>query len=257
VVQLVSLNNGKSAVIAERLGDHQAGGLGIGATKNNQGQRLAVVALTFNDEAAVIDLETRQIVTTVRTGIAPFSAVVGHDSSVAYVSDWGGRFPNQGERTAATGPEDHADQVLVDEHGLVNSGTVARVDLLSGKVTSTIEVGLHPSGMAWDEALQRLYVANSNSDTISVIDTKTNHLIETITLQPFNKKVAGISPESVALAPDHSALYIACAGINAVGVVSLKNPHPHVAGFIPTGWYPRMLWSALMASSLRCLLCLG
>jgi YVTN family beta-propeller protein len=238
VVQLVSLNSGKSTVIAERLGDHQAGGLGIGATKNNQGQRLAVVALTFNDEAAVIDLETRQIVTTIRTGIAPFSAVVGHDSSVAYVSNWGGRFPKQGERTAVTGPEEHADQVLVDEHGLVNSGTVARVDLLSGKVTSTVEVGLHPSGMAWDEALQRLYVANSNSDTISVVDTKTNHLIETITLQPFNKKVAGISPESVALAPDHSALYIACAGINAVGVVSLKNPHPHVAGFIPTGWYP-------------------
>lgn len=238
VVQLVSLDSGKSAVIAERLGGHQAGGLGIGITKNIHGQRLAVAALTFNDEAAVVDLETKQVVTTIKTGIAPFSAIVAHDSSVAYVSNWGGRFPKPGERTAATGPEEDADQVLVDEHGLVNSGTVAHIDLVSGKVTSIIEVGLHPSGMAWDEDHQRLYVANSNSDTISVVDTKTNRLLETITLQPFNKKVAGISPESVALAPDHSALYIACAGINAVGVVNLKTPHPRVVGFIPTGWYP-------------------
>lgn len=238
VVQLVSLDNNKSTIIVGKLGDHQAGGLGVGATKNSRGQRLAVIALTFNDEAAIVDLDTKLVVTNIKTGIAPFSAVVNRNSSVAYVSNWGGRFPKQGERTAATGPEEHADQVLVDEHGLVTNGTITRIDLMSGKVTSTIEVGLHPSGMAWDESHERLYVANSNSDTVSVVDTRTNHLLETITLQPFNKKVAGISPESVALAPDHSSLYIACAGINALGVVNLKSGRPHVTGFIPTGWYP-------------------
>jgi YVTN family beta-propeller protein len=238
VVQLVSLDRHENAVIAEKLGEHQAGGLNLGSAKNSLGKRLAVVALTFNNEAAIIDLDSKQLVAKVKTGIAPFSAVVNRDSSVAYVSNWGGRFPKDGERTAATGPEANADQVLVDERGLVSSGTVTRIDLLSGKATTTIPVGLHPSGLAWDESHQRLYVANSNSDTVSVVDTTANRLIDTIELQPFNKKVAGISPESVALAPDHSALYIACAGINAVGVLSLKGAHPHVVGFIPTGWYP-------------------
>lgn len=238
VVQLVSLDRHENAVIAEKLGEHQAGGLNLGSAKNTLGKRLAVVALTFNNEAAIIDLDSKQLVAKVKTGIAPFSAVVNRDSSVAYVSNWGGRFPKDGERTAATGPEANADQVLVDERGLVSSGTVTRIDLLSGKATTTIPVGLHPSGLAWDESHQRLYVANSNSDTVSVVDTTANRLIDTIELQPFNKKVAGISPESVALAPDHSALYIACAGINAVGVLSLKGAHPHVVGFIPTGWYP-------------------
>ena len=34
--------------------------------KNTKGQRLAVVALTFNDEAALIDLDTKQTIATVK-----------------------------------------------------------------------------------------------------------------------------------------------------------------------------------------------
>ena len=238
VVQFVSMKGIRSIVIADSLGTHQVGGVSLGLTKNSQGQRLAVIALTFDDAAAAIDMDSKQIVGKIRTGVAPFATAVNRDSSVAYVSNWGGRFPNAGEQTAATGPEANADQVLVDERGVVSSGTVSRIDLISGKVTATIPVGLHPSGLAWDEAHHRLYVANSNSDSISIIDTATDHVLETIALQPFDKKVAGISPESVALSPDQSMLYVACAGINAVGVIHVKGPHPHIAGFIPTGWYP-------------------
>jgi YVTN family beta-propeller protein len=238
VVQFVSMKASRSIVIADSLGAHQVGGVSLGLTKNSQGQRLAVIALTFDDAAAVIDMDSKQIVGKIRAGIAPFGTSVNRDSSVAYVSNWGGRFPNAGEQTAATGPEANADQVLVDERGVVSSGTVARIDLISAKVTATIPVGLHPSGLAWDEVHHRLYVANSNSDSISIIDTATNRVLETIALQPFDKKVAGISPESVALSPDQSMLYVACAGINAVGVIHVKGLHPHIAGFIPTGWYP-------------------
>jgi YVTN family beta-propeller protein len=238
VVQFVSMKGSRSIVIADSLGTHQVGGVSLGLTKNSQGQRLAVIALTFDDAAALIDMDSKQIVGKIRTGVAPFAAAVNRDSSIAYVSNWGGRFPNAGEQTAATGPEANADQVLVDERGVVSSGTVARIDLISGKVTATIPVGLHPSGLAWDEAHHRLYAANSNSDSISIIDTAANRVLETIALQPFDKKVAGISPESVALSPDQSMLYVACAGINAVGVIHVKGLHPHIAGFIPTGWYP-------------------
>ena len=237
-VQLVSLSGQQNTLIADGLGTFQVGGVSLGLARNSQNHRLAVVALTFNDEAAVIDLDTKQVVTKVRTGVAPFTTLVSHDSSVAYVSNWGGRFPMPGERSSATGSEANADQVLIDERGIASSGTVSRIDLVSGKVTATIAVGLHPTGLAWDEPRQRLFVANSNSDSISVVDTATNRVIETLELQPFNKKVAGISPESVALAPDHSTLYIACAGINAVGVADVKGSHAHVIGFIPTGWYP-------------------
>ena len=235
--QLVAAS-GKSGVIADGLGTNQVGGIAVGLAKNSAGRRLAVMALTFNDQAAVIDLDTREVESKIKTGIAPFGVAVSADSSVAYVSNWGGRFPHQGEITAATGPEVNADQVLVDERGVVASGTVTRIDLVSGKVTAEINVGLHPSGLALDEVHRRLYVANSNSDTISVVDTAANRTIETIAVQPFAKKVAGTAPESVALSPDHRTLYAACAGINAVAVVDLVAVHPRVAGLIPTGWYP-------------------
>ncbi|AEU37877.1 bifunctional YncE family protein/alkaline phosphatase family protein [Granulicella mallensis] len=238
VGQLVALKDKSSTMIANGLGSHQIGALSIGRSRNSNGQRFAVVALTFDDEAAVIDLDTKEVHGRIKTGIAPFGTVVNADSSVAYVSNWGGRVPKPGERSAATGPEENADQVLVDERGVASSGTVARIDLLTGQVTATVAVGLHPSGLAWDETRKKLYVANSNSDSISIVDTATNRLQETILLQPFNKKVAGISPESVALSPDHSTLYVACAGINAVAVIDLKAQHPHATGFIPTGWYP-------------------
>jgi YVTN family beta-propeller protein len=236
--QLISLDEKNSAVLADGMGEHQIGALSIGHNANQQGKRLAVIALTFNDEAAIVDLDAKKILYRVRTGIAPFGSAVNENSSVAWVSNWGGRFPEPGERTAATGPEPKADQAAVDERGVASSGTVARIDLLSGQVTAKVETGLHPSGMAWDERAQRLYVANSNSDSISVVDTAANRLTETIALKPFLKKVAGISPESVALSPDHATLYAACAGINAVAVIDLRKPHPRVAGFIPTGWYP-------------------
>ncbi|WP_263354704.1 bifunctional YncE family protein/alkaline phosphatase family protein [Acidicapsa acidisoli] len=236
--QLVSLSEKESSVVADGLGSHQVGGVSVGRSKNSRGERLAVVALTFDDEAAVIDLDTKEVKGRIKTGIAPFGAVVAADSSVASVSNWGGRVPRAGERSAATGPEVNADQVLMDERGVASNGTVSRIDLISGQVTATIAVGLHPSGLVWDESHRRLYVANSNSDSISVVDTESNRLLETIAMQPFAKRVAGVSPESVALSPDNSTLYVACAGINAVGVIDLKAIHSRVAGFIPTGWYP-------------------
>src|SRR6202167_4421916 len=136
--QLVTFSGNNSVVVAADLGTHQMGGVSAGRSRNTQGRRLAVVALTFNDQAAIIDLDTREVVSKVKTGIAPFAVAVNQDSSVAWVSNWGGRPPQPGERSAATGSEPNADQVLVDERGVASSGTVDRIDLLSGKVTASI-----------------------------------------------------------------------------------------------------------------------
>ena len=236
--QLVALGDEKPVIVADGLGTNQIGSVAVAPSANAQSKRLAVVALTFNDEAAVIDLDAKTVLYRVKTGIAPFGTAISANSSVAWVSNWGGRFPKPGEMSSATGPEANADQALVDERGIASSGTVSGIDLLTGKVIASIAVGLHPSGLAWDEKHQRLYVADSNSDSVSVVDTAANRLLDTIRLQPFVKKVAGISPESVALSPDQKSLYVACAGINAVGVLDLGGLHPRVAGFIPTGWYP-------------------
>ncbi|MBX5495230.1 MAG: bifunctional YncE family protein/alkaline phosphatase family protein, partial [Bryobacteraceae bacterium] len=102
-----------------------------------------------------------------------------------------------------------------------------------------IPVELHPAGIAWDEPHHRLYVANSNRDSISVIDTQKQTVIRTIPLQPFSQKVAGIAPTAVVVSKDGQRLFAACGGINAIAVI---NPETAlVEGLIPTAWYPNSL----------------
>ena len=47
-------------------------------------------------------------------------------------------------------------------------------------VTEAIEVGKDPRGIGIDLALNRIFVANSGSDSISVVDGKLNRLVDTI-----------------------------------------------------------------------------
>ena len=42
----------------------------------------------------------------------------------------------------------------------------------------------------------------------------------------------------LALSPDGGHLYVALAGINAIGVVRLNGMSGHLEGHIPTGWWP-------------------
>ncbi len=236
VVELVGIAGGSTVVLARDLGQSAVGGVAVASMGG--GARVALVALTFNNELAIVDLTTGAA-RKVKTGIAPFGVTVNASGTVAYVSNWGGRFPKPGDRTAPTGPNPKADHVVVDARGIAASGTVARVDLRSGAVTHSIDVGLHPTSLAWDESRSRLYVANSNSDTISVIDTRRNALVEHISIQPFERRVAGAAPEALVLSQDHRHLYAACAGLNAVAVVSLgASGGDRIEGLIPTGWYP-------------------
>jgi YVTN family beta-propeller protein len=236
VVQLIAGgSDGNATVVGDGLGANAAGGVAVGG---NGDHRLAVVALTFNDEAAVVDLATGKS-KKIRTGIAPFGAVINRTGSVAFVSNWGGRFPRAGDRTAKTGVHEGADDVVTDQRGIASTGTVSQIDLHSGTVTAEIPVGLHPTSLAWDETRNRLYVANSNTDTISVIDTTTNRVVETISVQPFEKRAAGVAPEALVLSPDGTRLYAACAGINAVAVIAVGATGGNkIEGLIPTGWYP-------------------
>src|SRR5262249_46766465 len=172
-----------------------------------------------------------------KTGIAPFAAAINSTGTVAYVTNWGGRAPKPGEMTLPTGLEQGADQVVVDERGIASTGTVTRIDLTTMEATHSIGTGLHPTGIVWDEKKGRIYVANNNSDSISVIDVKTNEVVQTQTLS--EKNMRGYAPTALALSTDGNTLYVACGGLNAIAVLHTKDLH--VAGLVPTAWYPNSL----------------
>ncbi len=231
-VRLVSVEQGVLTPVTEKLGHFLAGSLAVAPAK------VAAVPLIYDNKLAVIDLETGAA-RTIGTGIAPFGAALNSAATVAYVTNWGGRLPAPKDLTAPTGLKKNADQVVVDERGIAATGTVTRIDLTKSVATGTIPVGLHPTALVWDEARGRLYVANGNKDSVSVIDTTENRLLQTIELQPFTRKVFGIAPTALALSPDGSTLYVACGGINAIAVVDAETGH--INGLIPTAWYPNAL----------------
>ncbi len=97
----------------------------------------------------------------------------------------------------------------------------------------------HPNEMVLSRDRQRLYVANANRNSVSVLDTATGHTLETLIaeLQPGSE--AGNTPNSVALSPDEKHLFVANANINTVAVFALDEPgKSRSLGFIPVGWYP-------------------
>src|ERR1035438_7047536 len=89
------------------------------------------------------------------------------------------------------------------------------------------------------------YTTLFRSDTVDVIDTKTNAIRETIpVVAPFLpaslQKYKGANPNSVTLSLDETQLYVTDGNLNCVSVVALsgKNSGDQVGGLIPTGWYP-------------------
>ncbi len=86
-----------------------------------------------------------------------------------------------------------------------------------------------------------VFVSNGNNDCISVIDARKNKVVKNIFLQPDKRlgRLRGVIPYGVALSPNGKRLYVAEAGINAVGVIDV--PSLKVLGHIPAGWFPSKL----------------
>src|SRR5579862_9214411 len=200
----------------------------------------AYALLNQNDTLAQIDLTTSKQGEQIRVGNAPHSIVIDSGGKTAYVSNEGGRAATEADfQIWSAGTEIVADPVI----GAAITGTVSVVDLPSMTVLANIATGLHPTGMAFDGG--NLLVANTYSDTISVINTATNKVTRTINLglpigvPGAGEPVYGAAPNSIAVDSKNNVAYVALYNANAVAVVDLTvgatNP---VLGMIPVAYAP-------------------
>ena len=74
-----------------------------------------------------------------------------------------------------------------------DEGSVTVIDLAANKVVREIQAGLHSSAMALSPDRRHLLVANAASDNISVIDTRTDKIVETIWAKPSPADLFGAS----------------------------------------------------------------
>jgi len=207
---------------------------GIALSSN---EKTGYVTLSRNNTLATVDMVNGKMTREIPVGVAPYDVILSVDEQTAYVSDWGGRHPERYERSATSAGTD----TLVDKRGVACSGVVSIVDLKEGRETGQIETGLHPCDMELSRDGRLLYVANANSDTISVIDLQQKKVVETITVRPDKSLPFGSAPNGLKLSKNGKMLYAANGGNNAIAVIALGNGAQGksvVQGFIPTAWYP-------------------
>lgn len=214
-------------------------------------QKSLYVALNGLKDIARIDLLNGQVSQlTLPTSQYPYAIVQA--GRKLYVSMWGGSVPNGNEPSGLGGWNDYAfklqQSVKVDPiKDTLISGTVEVVDLSDGKMRplKTIAVGLLPGAMTVSPDGRYVYVANAGSDTVSVIDTQKDKVVETIWTSPDGIPY-GASPNALTLSDDGRYLLVADGMINAVAVIELgkdaggvaSREKSHVLGFLPTAQYP-------------------
>jgi DNA-binding beta-propeller fold protein YncE len=118
------------------------------------------------------------------------------------------------------------------------------------KVVKRIRVPGQPNRMVLNASQSALYVAQDNTDSVGVINTNSNQLIDNIAvtappglLSATKSKLKGNDTNSVTLSRDEKLLYVTNGWMNDVAVIQLSSilKQSHVIGLIPTGWYPNSI----------------
>jgi YVTN family beta-propeller protein len=214
------------------------------AINKENGINYLYVVLNGNNQLVKINLTDNKTVWTRSTGVAPYGLTIAKDK--IFLTNWAGpQAIDTLKRETAGVPYGKA---YVDpKTGATVQGTVMVMDLAKGDVIKEITVGQHPNAIinSTDEAF--VYVANGNSDMVSVISTSSLQNVAAIDvkLNPGKKSYIGDTPNALAINNDGTILYVANGLDNAVAMVKLGNKtslkgagNDELKGFIPTEAYP-------------------
>jgi len=165
--------------------------------------------VTKEDSALyIVNLQTKAVIKRINLKHEAYACQLSPDKSRLYISLWGG------------------DQLLV-------------YDTRTGSISARIPTGSHPNEILCSKNGKYVFVANANDNSVSVINTSSNRVIETISASLYPTTLTGSTTNGLALSPNNKTLYIANADNNCIAVFDVTEPgKSRSKGFIPTGWYP-------------------
>ena len=190
------------------------------------------VAGNLSNRLIELDTATGKVLRTWNVGVAPFDVVSGKNK--IYVSNWGGRRPNEG---SVTGPAGRGTLMRVDERSIASEGSVTVISL-NDTSQNEILTGRHACALALSPDEKFLVAANAGSDTLSVIDTRTDKIVETICARQNPGDPFGAQPDAQAFDHAGKRLFVGNGTQNAVAVFQFKPGESKLLGLIPVGWFP-------------------
>ena len=203
VVQVIDIATGKRKQVYNLNGNGFSGS-NAGDLVYDAKRRLLFIVDRANSRVAIVDTRKQRVVSSIRTGAQPNAVTLSPDGNRAYVAS------RAGDGLEAINVENPA----------------------APKLVKSIPTG-RASAVAAQET--HIYVASGDGDFIAVVNAKSLEVEGRIQLAISGlENLRGVLPLGLAL--DGSTLYVAEAGINAVGVVDLKARK--VIGHLPAGWFP-------------------
>ncbi|MBN2088797.1 bifunctional YncE family protein/alkaline phosphatase family protein [candidate division KSB1 bacterium] len=247
-------------------------------TLSKDGRFLFVVDQA-NFRVVIIDVQVQKIIQNIAVGRYPFGIALSPDGKKVYVANVGMfeyapiqnidpknsaeatiHFPAYGfpSKEAVAGVELEGKKVpglgdpnvpesfsvwTIDVSNPENARVIAKIKtghLVGEKLENFPAVGgSSPNSIVASEDF--IYVSNGNNDCITMIHAQKDSLIGDIDLKlhPRIDHLRGIIPFGLTLSPGQDRLYVAEAGINAIGVIDTRTHQ--VVGHIPAGWFPAKL----------------
>lgn len=214
------------------------------AINRENGANFLYVVLNGNDELVKINLDNGQRVWIKPTGVAPYGIAIAQNR--IFVSNWAGTQPTDTVSKETAGIP-FGKTYIEPKTGATNNGTVSVLSSETGDIVKEIQVDLHPNAVINSPDNKFIYVANGNSDNVSVIAVDGLQKIGNIPvkLMPGSNTFIGDTPNALAVSTDGGTLFVANGLDNAVAVVKLGNKvsqkgtgNSEVLGFIPTEAYP-------------------
>jgi DNA-binding beta-propeller fold protein YncE len=230
----------------------------------------------INFRLVIADTRKMKVINSVQVGRYPFGVALSHDEKKVYVANVGMFRYSKIGKLEETSDYKHAlnfpafgynseemkngivtDSLTIPGLGDPNSDLAFSVwaisieDLSDPKVVARIKTGnlvgqmvegIPAVGGSSPNSLvatsDYVFASNGNNDNITVIDIKHDTIVKEIYLKPDEalKHFRGVISFGLAVSPDEKQLFVAEAGINAIGVIDL--PSFNVTGHIPAGWFP-------------------
>lgn len=191
-----------------------------GMVTNKSNRRL--YSVTKEDSTLyIIDPDKKESLKQVKLPAEAYSCILSPDEKTLYISLWGG-----------------------DMLGFYN---------IEKQALSTIKTSSHPNELLLDKKGKFLYVADANDNAVSVVNTTTHKIVETISTALYPTRLTGSTSNGLALSQNGKTLYIANADNNCLAVFDVTVPGSSKSkGFIPVGWYPtnvKMLGNKILVSN--------